>query len=49
MEQRAGARESEQLKAAAAALKRLCRQRTVVAWKEWRTSVEAEHLGFLQA
>ncbi|KAK9836170.1 hypothetical protein WJX81_006581 [Elliptochloris bilobata] len=47
--QRADAREAEQLKAAAAALKRLCRQRTAVVWKEWRASVEAEHLASLQA
>ena len=46
--QRAGGREAEQLKAAAAVLKRLCRQRTAVAWKEWRASVEADYASALQ-
>lgn len=29
-------------------LKRLCRQRTAVAWKEWRASVEADYASALQ-
>jgi hypothetical protein len=46
--QGAGEHEAAQLKAAAAALKRLCRMRTSVAWKDWRASVEAEHATTLQ-
>jgi len=46
--QGAGEDEAAQLKAAAAALKRLCRMRTSVAWKDWRASVEAEHAATLQ-
>ena len=45
---RAGGREAEQLKAAAAVLKRLFRQRTAVAWKDWRASVEDDHAASLQ-
>ena len=34
--------EAETVREAVATLKRLCRQRTMLAWKEWRESVEAE-------
>ena len=30
------------MKEAVATLKRLCRQRTVLAWKQWRESIELE-------
>jgi hypothetical protein len=40
--------EVEGIKAGAAVLKRLCRQRTLQAWKEWRRSVEAAKRAALQ-
>ena len=40
--------EVEAIKAGVAVLKRLCRQRTLQAWKEWRHSVEAGRRGALQ-
>ena len=40
----AGTEDAEAIKASVAALKRVCRQRTMVAWKEWRASMEA-HCG----
>jgi hypothetical protein len=42
------AAEVEAVKAGAAALKRLCRQRTLSAWKEWRASAEAAQGAVLQ-
>ncbi len=38
--------DAEAIKASVAALKKVCRQRTMVAWKEWRASMEA-HCGAL--
>ena len=32
---------AEAIKASVAVLKKVCRQRTMVAWKEWRASMEA--------
>lgn len=36
------------MKAAVVELKKVCRQRTMVAWKEWRASMEAHRGASLQ-
>ena len=38
----------EAIKCGAQALKRLCRLRTTVAWKEWRATIEAQRASSLQ-
>lgn len=40
--------EVEGIKAGVAVLKRVCRQRTTVAWKDWRHSVEEQKRVALQ-
>ncbi len=40
----AGTEDAEAIKASVAALKKVVRQRTMVAWKEWRASME-DHCG----
>lgn len=40
--------EVESIKASVAVLKRVCRQRTMVAWKDWRQSVEDARRNALQ-
>lgn len=40
--------ELEGMKSAVVALKKVCRQRTMVAWKEWRASMEAHRGAGLQ-
>lgn len=44
----AGGEELEAMKAAVVELKKVCRQRTMVAWKEWRASMEAHRGASLQ-
>jgi hypothetical protein len=46
--QTSDAAEVEAIKAGVAVLKRVCRQRTTVAWKDWRHSVEEQKRVALQ-